>query len=505
MKLKINTEPRDDHQVKIVAEFEPSSLEKYKVKSARHIASKAKIPGFRPGKAPYDVVVRLYGEPAIEEDAIELMMEDVYPEILTEAKVEPAAPGTLEDVDKGDPIKFTFVVPLEPTVDLGNYREIRKKYAPKPITTKQVDEFIQRLRRNYATAEPVDRPAETGDLVYVKLDAILTNPAEDDKPELLKDSPLQLVIGENDPEENGYPYTGFGDELIGLSAEEEKTIQYTYTKDSKFEKLRGKAVEFHVLLQNVKKLTLPELNDEFAHLFGEYETIDQLHDAVKAQLKARQDGEYDQVYFEELLDEIAKIATLKYPPQVLEHEMEHVVESLTHDLSHQHMDLAVYLKTINKEKEAWMEEEVKPAAARNLTKSLIMQELSKVEEVKLENKDLQAEATGILAEMQQATDPKSLEKQLKNKNFVNAVTMEAASRVMNRKVFERMKDIATGKVEEDKAIDEKVVAKSKTTSKKTTKTSEKIETVNTETKPAAKKKTKKVATDTEKPEQTGKL
>ena len=194
-KLKINLEPRDDHQVKIIAEFESSSLDKYKGKAARQIASKAKIPGFRPGKAPYDVIARLYGEPAIEDDAIELMMEDVYPEILTEAKISPAAPGTLEDVDKDGPIKFTFVVPLEPTVDLGNYREIRKEYTPQPVTDEQVEEFIQRLRRTYATAEPVERPAEKGDLVYVKVDATLLNPKEDDKPELLKDSPLQLVIG----------------------------------------------------------------------------------------------------------------------------------------------------------------------------------------------------------------------------------------------------------------------------------------------------------------------
>ena len=225
--MKINLEPRDDHQVKIVAEFEAPALDKFKVKAARRIASKAKIPGFRPGKAPYDVIVRLYGEEAVEEDALELMMEEVYPEILTEAKISPAAPGTLEDVDKSDSIKFTFVVPLEPTVDLGKYREIRKDYTPQPVTAEQVDEFVQRLRRTYATAEPVDRPAENGDLVYIKVDATLLNPTEDDKPELLKDSPLQLVIGENDPEENGYPYTGFGDELIGLSANAEKTIKYT--------------------------------------------------------------------------------------------------------------------------------------------------------------------------------------------------------------------------------------------------------------------------------------
>lgn len=489
-KLKINLEPRDDHQVKITAEFENSTLDKYKVRAARRIASKAKIPGFRPGKAPYDVIIRLYGDAAVEEDALELMMEDVYPEILTEAKISPAAPGTLEDVDKGDAIKFTFVVPLEPTVDLGNYREVRKEYTPKPVTDEQVDDFIQRLRRTYATAEPVERPAENGDLVYIKVDATLLNAGEDEKPELLIDSPLQLVIGENDPEENGYPYTGFGDELIGLAANEEKTIRYTYPKDSKFEKLRGKKVEFHVLMQNIKKMTLPEVNDEFAKMFGEYESFEQLKEGAKLQLEARQQGEYDQGYFEALLDEVAQQATVKFPPQVLEHEMEHIVESVTHDLSHQHLDLETYLKTLKKEKDVWMEEDVKPAAVKNLTKSLVMQELSKVEGIKFENEDLQAEATNMLAEMQQSTEPKALEKQLKNKDFINAVTMEAASRVLNRKTFERMKEIATGQFIEDKKEEDKA-EKPKSAKRKTAKATEAaVESVE-EIKPKARKSTKK--------------
>ncbi len=486
--MKLNIEPRDDHQVKIIAEFDPSELDKYKFKAARHIASRAKIPGFRPGKAPYDVIARIYGEPAIEEDAIELMMEAVYPEILTEAKIEPAAPGSLEDVDKGNPLKFTFVVPLEPTVDLGKYRETRKKYAPKAVTGKQVDEFIQRLRRTYATAEPVERPAETGDLVYIKVDASLLKPTGDEKPELLKDSPLQLVIGETDNEENDYPYPGFGDTLIGMAVDETKSFKYTYPKDSKFEKLRGKAVEFNVLLQNVKKLTLPELNDEFARMFGEYETIDQLTEAVKEQLTVRQTSEYDEVYFEELLTEMAKTATVKFPPQVLEHEMDHIVENVTHDLAHQKMELDVYLKTINKEKDAWLEDEVKPAAVKNLTKSLIMQELAKVEEIKVGNEDMQNEVTGMLAQMQQSADPKVLDKQLKDKKYINALTMEAASRVMNRKVFERMRDIATGKSEESSVEEKKPVKTSKTTKKTETTGTEKIEAKST---PA--KKVKKAA------------
>ncbi len=85
--LKLTTEAREDHQVKIIAEFESTELDKYKFKAARRIASRAKIPGFRPGKAPYDVVSRIYGEPAIEEDAIELIMEAIYPQVLAEAKI----------------------------------------------------------------------------------------------------------------------------------------------------------------------------------------------------------------------------------------------------------------------------------------------------------------------------------------------------------------------------------------------------------------------------------
>jgi len=162
-------------------------------------------------------------------------------------------------------------------------------------------------------------------------------------------------------------------------------------------------------MQNVKKMTLPEVNDEFAKMFSIYDSFEQLKEAAKLQLEAQQRGEYDEGYFEGLLNEVAQQATVKFPPQVLDHEMEHIVESVTHDLSHQHLDLETYLKTLKKEKDAWMEEDVKPAAVKNLTKSLVMQEISRVEGIKFENEDLQTEAANMLAEMQQFTEPKTFE------------------------------------------------------------------------------------------------
>lgn len=449
--MKLETQLLENHQMKVIAEFESDVLEKFKHQAARKLSERAKIPGFRPGKAPYDVVVRLYGEEAITDEAKGLLVDDSYPKILDEAKINPAAPGTLEEISEGDPIKATFIVPLEPTVELGDYKTLRKEYSVKAVTDEKIDEFIQRMRRNYAIAEPSDQPAKEGDLVYLKLDAILTNPEGDENAEVLKDSPTQVVIGESDPEENDFPYAGFGDNLKGLKEKDEKTFKYTYPEDSKYDRLRGKEVEFHAVIESVKTLNLPEVNDEFAQSLGSFENVQNLRDVVKTQLEDQEKSEYERGYFDDLINELVKISTIKYAPQTLEHEMEHVVEAIQQDLTNQHMELDTYLKTLKKDKETWMEEEVKPSAKRRLERSLVLDELARKEEVQVKNEDLQKEFEAIINEMSYGADMKKLQKELRSERMANAIAMEAASRLLNRNVLERLKDIATGKADEPKA------------------------------------------------------
>lgn len=490
--MKIEVQPQEDHQSKVIAEFASGELELYKHRAARKIAANGKIPGFRPGKAPYDVILRVYGAESIEEEAIELMVEDQYPKILDEAKIEPAAPGTLEKIDKEDPLKFTFVIPLEPTVDLGDYKSLRKKYSLKAVTEKEIDQFMDRLKKSYATAEPVERAAKDGDLVYLKLDANLVNPPADDKAELLKESPLQVVVGETDPEVVDFPYAGFGDNLKGLKAGDEKAVKYTYPEDSNYEKLRGKKVEFHAKVENVKSMTLPEVNDSFAQTVGEFESVAKLRESIKAQLENRARAEYEQGYFDDLIDSLVKKATVKYPPQVLEHEMEHVQEHVKEDLAKQKMELEVYLKTIQKEKDAWLEEEIKPAARKRLERSLVLDKLAKEEKVEIKNEDLQNEYTQIISEMQSAgSDFKKLEKQLKNEKVANALAMEAATRVLNRQVLNRLKDIATGKAQEKPAEEKPVKDAPEKQAAKTPKTKKAAAQAPAATEPADQVKTKK--------------
>lgn len=504
--MKIETQPRDDHQVKVTAEFEQGTLDKYKHIAARKIAQKAKIPGFRPGKAPYDVIVRLYGDKAIEEEAIEAMVEAVYPNILDEAKINPGAPGSLEEIVSTDPVKLSFIIPLEPTVDLGDYRSVREDYLVETATEKQVDDFINRMRKSYATAEPVDRAAKKGDLVSLKVDAILTQPAENEKAEVLKDSPLQVVIGENDPEENDFPYPGFGDELKGLKADGEKTFKYSYPEESKYDRLRGREVEFHVTVQNVKKLELPELTDEFAQTLGNFENVAKLREVVKDQLNAQKKAEYDEGYFDRVIDQLAAKATIKYPPQLLNDEIDHTVEHIQEDLAQQKLELDVYLKTLKKEKAKWLDEEIKPVAQKRLERSLLLDEIAKIEKIEVGNDELNQEFNNLVFEMQQQEDFKKLQRKLTNEKLANAIAMQAATRVLNKRVRDRIKEIATGIAPDlEKKEEEAAAAKPKRVSKKKTESSPVVEAeslpesvveTKTDEKPAAKpKKAKKAAED----------
>ena len=163
--MKIETTTREDHQVTLTVELEDDRMEGAKKRAARQLAKRGKIAGFRPGKAPYDVIRRQYGDEAIIEGAVDILLEEVYPQALEESKLEPSGPGTLEKVESIEPTKFIFVVPLKPEVELGEYRKIRLAYKWKKPKKKEVDAKLEELQKMYATTVEVKRPIEESDYV----------------------------------------------------------------------------------------------------------------------------------------------------------------------------------------------------------------------------------------------------------------------------------------------------------------------------------------------------
>ncbi len=445
--MKLEVQPRDDHQVSVTAEFESTVLEEFKRRAARKISRETRIPGFRPGKAPFDVVRRMVGDEALIEQAIEELIDEYYPKILEEANINPGASGSLEKVVNLDPPTFSFIVPLEPEVDLGNYTEVRLDYQAEAVEENEVTAFIKRLQTNYSTAEPVDRPAQAGDLVYIKLSGRLTQPAQDEDEMVFPERPAQFIVDSDLLDNRNFPFPGFAENLIGLNENDTLSLTHTYAQDEEEEEtLRGKEVEFTLTVQSVKALTLPELNDEFAQNMGQFETFADLKKAAHEQLESNKKEAADDKFFSQLFDQLLSRATIKYPPQVLEHEVEHLLEEFKEDLSNQGLEMDTYFKVTKKDREAFLKEEIEPAARRRLERSLLMEKFARIENIKLDESSYQQVVEDTVRDVQSIPVPKKPSKVEQNKVAQN-VLMYNMNRRFNQMVLDRMKAIATGQAD----------------------------------------------------------
>jgi len=447
--LKIRTQPRDDHQVTLIVELDSEQLEGAKHRAARKISERKSIPGFRPGKAPYEVVVRSFGESVISEEAVDLLLDEIYPKALEESKLEPAAAGSLEKVEDLDKKpKFTFTVPLVPTTDLGDYRSIRMPYVWIEPGDEKTVEAVDELRRMYAKTESVSRPIEMGDFVMIDLKGVKVN-ANEDEPTAIDRPGLPVFVREAEKEDE-FPFKGFSKELVGMIGEESKSFSHKYKKGYKDENLQGQTVKFDLKVKMVRGSILPELNDAFAKQVGPFENLEALREAVKANLATQSKAEYDDDYFTKLIEIIKEKAVIKYPPQVIDHEMEHVMENLKSRLAEQGMDMSAYLKSREMNEEKFISEEAKPIAVKRLERSLIMDQIAKAENIEVSRDLLQSSFEQTWGEYQgDAGFQKSMRGKSKPpKQLMNSVAMESANRAYIQETLNRLKDIATGQIPE---------------------------------------------------------
>lgn len=443
--MKIETQNRDDHQVSMTVVLDETQMEGAKHRAARKISERKSIPGFRPGKAPYEVVLRTYGEGVIVEEAVDLLLDEIYPKALEEAKLEPAAPGSLEKMDDLDKKpKFTFLVPLAPMVDLGDFRSIRLPYDYTEPGEDKVDESVDELRRMYAKTETVQRPIEVGDFVLIDLVGKDTKAEEGSAP--IFDRPGMPVFIQTTEKADEFPFSGFSQKLTGLAPDESRTISHKFAKDHKDENLAGKSVQFEVKLKLVRSSILPELNDEFAKMVGPFTSLQALRDVVQSNLLQKSVEEYEDDYFARLLEEIKKKATIQYAPQTLNHEVEHVLEDLKGRLAQQGMDLEAYLKSREMEQDKFIEEEAKPVAIKRLERSLILDEIAKAEKIELTEDILKSSFQQTWGEFQgNAGFQKYMNgKSQPPKRIIDAVAMESANRAYLQQTLKRMKEIASG-------------------------------------------------------------
>ncbi len=443
-----NQTTSDDHQLHLTVEIEAETMQSAKQKAARKIAKQVKIPGFRPGKAPYNVVEKQVGEAAIRDEAIDIMLDDVYPKLIAETGVQPYGPGTLEKIDEEKtPPVYEFRVPLSPVVKLSDYDKIRLPYEEKQPSEEDIQKVFTNLREQNAMLTPAERPAQEGDIVYIKLSATRQDAAEGD-PELLPERSYPVVVEKADVDtKNEWPFPGFSRTLIGLKSGEEKSFPQTFAEDSEFEDLRGKTANFAVIVEEIKARELPELNDTLAQSVGEYKTVDELRTEIVRQLTENLNRQARDEYEDKIVTQIISESEIKFPPQMLHHEVHHYIEDMVPDLNARGMDMDAYLGSRQMTMDD-LEKEVEPIVEERLKKSLVIMEASRQENIEVPEAEMQGIVQLKLAQLQQMVSAQDMRKFLNNRDNIQSLVSRTMSEEVIRRTLARLNAIGRGKGDE---------------------------------------------------------
>jgi trigger factor len=447
--LIIDTENLEDHQVKLTVEVDSEQLEGAKRKAAKKIAKRIKVPGFRPGKAPYQVILRQVGDEALLEESIEILVNDIYPEVIEKAEIEPYGPGNLENVVSIDPLTLEFVVPLMADVELSEYHEIRFPYEPPEITDQDVEAVEEDFQQRQAVEETVDRPAEVGDHVYIQLSAKrFEEDGESEEGNLIEERSTSVIIADEGADTSTeWPFDGFSRELVGMSSGEDKTLIYTYPEDSQFETLRDVTAEFSIKVEDNKARILPELNDEFAQSLGDYEDLESLQKDIRESLEQRSIETYNAEYDDQILDVIIEGSTIKYPPQMLENELKNVIQQLESRLANQGLDMDIYLKTRDMD-EGGLRDEATPVAETRVNRSLVLLEIAQKEEIEVSEEELQQETERTLDSITRYMSD-SDRKQFDTPNAVINLAGNIYAELRMNRTLEYLRIVAKGDLEKE--------------------------------------------------------
>lgn len=394
--MKVETQALDDRQVQLTVEVADDQIQAAMRSAARRLSNKTRIPGFRPGKVPYDIVVKKLGDEAVFEEALETLGQETYKMALETADIEAFAPGTLDEVVSRQPLILRYTVPLAPEVDLGVYREIRLEYDEPQVEDEAVEAMLEELRQGQALIEPADRPAQLTDVVILDVVGVLLDPPEGEKPDLLDEKGVSVLVAET----TDWPVPGISTHLVGMKAGDQKEFTYTFPEDDPNESLAAKSARFNLTCQEVKSRHVPDWSDNLARNLGEFEDLLDLRVKVRKTLEDRARQQAEDEFATRAVDEVVKGSNVRFPPALLDQEIHDMLHELDRRLQSQRLTLADYLKIQDKTEEA-LREELKPQADARLRRALVLGKVVDVEELEVEDLDIDRELDRVVSPLKE--------------------------------------------------------------------------------------------------------
>jgi trigger factor len=424
--LKITTERLPNCQASLVIEPDAQQIEEALRRAAAKVANKYTIPGFRKGKAPYSAVVRAYGREALYDQVVEDLGDKLYKQALEESGLQPIAPGVLDNVTY-DPLVLHLTLPMPPEVDLGDYRSVRVERPVVEVTDEEVDTQLKSMQSGHAEWVPVEAGAAVGDLLTMRLSG------KTDEVEIIEEDAFELVLEEQSED---FP-PGFDAEFVGKKAGDSIAFDLTYPDDWGSDRA-GKVAHFEGEILSVKREEVPPLDDDFAPLVGDFDTLDALQASIRQNLTEERQAATQNDYANAVLQQIVDGATkLEYPSVLVEESLDRMIEDMDRDLRRSGIPLQDFLRMTGQTEQSYRQR-MRANAEMRLKGDLVLDKLVELESLQATEEELAAHRDELVEDAGEDSE-----------NFRQMLESEAGKHAMahdveRRKAVQRMLAIAEG-------------------------------------------------------------
>ncbi|HEX8067170.1 MAG TPA: trigger factor [Thermoleophilaceae bacterium] len=382
MAADVTTATRElgDSRVRVDVEVAPDALERELAAAAKTLAGEIKVPGFRKGKVPPDVVIQRVGREAVLDEAVRRALPAWYESAVADAGIATVGDPKLdlsELPEKGSALQFTIEVAVRPTAKLGDYRGLEVGRREPEVADEDVDAELARLRESAATLETVDRPAGPGD--FVVMDFVGTVDGEPFEGGEARGYLLELG--------SGRLIGDFEEQLAGAAAGEEREVSVTFPDDYGAEQLAGRDAAFQVSVKEVKEKRLPELDDDFAVEAGGFDTLDELRDDLAGRIREVREREIEMEFREAAVDAAAEAARIEVSKELIHAKAHEMWANTRRRLAQQGVDPSRYAQITGKSEHELIDE-AEPEAERALRRESVLAAIVEAEGIEVSDDEV---------------------------------------------------------------------------------------------------------------------
>lgn len=394
--MTANWEKIEKNQGVLTVEVPAERVDAALDKAFKKVAAKVNVPGFRKGKVPRAMFEKRFGVESLYQEALDILLPEAYMEAVQEAGIVPVdrPEVDVQQIGKGQELKFTAKVLVKPEVQLGQYKGIELPAANNEVTEDDIAAELKQLQQRHAELTVLEEgTAENGDIAVIDFEGFLNEvPFEGGKAEKYS---LELGSGSFIP--------GFEEQVVGMAKGEEKDINVTFPENYHSEELKGQPVVFKVKLHDIKRKNLPELDDEFAKDVSEFDTLEEYKQDIAKRLQERKEQTAQRDKENAVVAKAAEAAEVEIPDVMIEAELEQMLGDFENRLKMQGMNLEMYFQFSGQD-EAALKEQMRTDANKRVRQNLVLEAIAKAEGIESSEEEVNEELEKMSKQYQRSVD-----------------------------------------------------------------------------------------------------